>query len=114
LKDINQYPIQRDISPFEDGHELQIHVVVSRNLVCVDEFLHFQEDPEKISEFPYSEFPFEHCCNEELESVIEHRKDCFYSSEEEKEFSEFEFKRDVSYGYIHEDFQEETIFFHTY
>jgi len=24
LKDIDQYPIQRDFSPFEDDHELQI------------------------------------------------------------------------------------------
>jgi hypothetical protein len=84
LQDISQNSFQMEISSFKDGHELQIPVVVSRNLVCVDEFLHFQEDPEKISEFPYSDFPFEHCCNEELESVIEHRKDCFYSSEEEK------------------------------
>jgi hypothetical protein len=84
LQDISQNSFQMEISSFKDGHELQIPVVVSRNLVCVDEFLHFQEDPEKISKFPYSDFPFEHCCNEELESDIEHKKIAFYSSEEEK------------------------------
>jgi len=63
LKGTNQYHIQKDISPFEDGHEFQIPIVVSRNIVCVDECLHFQEDPENISKFPYYEFPFEQCCN---------------------------------------------------
>jgi hypothetical protein len=76
----------------------------------VDECLHFQEDPEKIFEFPYSNFPFEHFCNEEIQSIIEHRKDGFYISEEEEFFFEFEFKRDVIYGYIHEDFQERAMF----
>jgi hypothetical protein len=84
LQDISQNYFQMDISSFKDGHELQIPSVVSRNMVCVDEFLHFQEDPEKISKFPYSKFPFEHCCNEELESDIEHKKYFSYNSEEEK------------------------------
>jgi hypothetical protein len=75
LKYIDQYTTQREISPFEYDHELKIPDVVSRNMVCVDEFLHFQEDPKKIVEFPYSEFHFEHCCNEELESVIEYKED---------------------------------------
>jgi hypothetical protein len=51
-----------EIYSFEDGHELQIPTAISINMVCVDEFLHFQEDSEKIYDFPYCEFPFEHCC----------------------------------------------------
>ena len=33
-----------EISSFKDGHELQIPSIVSRNLVCIDECLHFHED----------------------------------------------------------------------
>jgi len=110
MQDISKNSFQVDISSFKDGHELQIYTIVSRNLVCVDECLHFQEYPKKIYEFPYFDFTFEHYCNEELELVIEHKNVGFYISEEEEEFHEFEFKRDVSYGYIREYFQERTMF----
>jgi hypothetical protein len=63
LERYKSIPYSKYISPFEDGHELQIPVVVLRNLVCVDECLHFLEDPEWISRFPYFNFPFEQCCN---------------------------------------------------
>jgi hypothetical protein len=92
LQDISQNYFQMEISSFKDGYELQIPVVVSRNLVCVDEYLYFQEDSEKIFEFPYSEFPFEHCCNEELESVIEYKKIAFTTVKKRKNFLELSLK----------------------
>ena len=51
LQDISQNSFQMEISSFKDGHELQVPSVVSKNLVCDDEFLHFQEDQGKIYEF---------------------------------------------------------------
>jgi hypothetical protein len=47
-----------EISSSKDGHELRVPSVVSRNMVCVDEFLHFQEDQENFFEFSYSQFLF--------------------------------------------------------
>jgi hypothetical protein len=81
---IQDFIWQIDTSSENNDGELQIPYVVSKNLVCVDECLYFQEDQGQIYEFPYTDLLFEHCCNEELESVIEHREDSFHSSEEEK------------------------------
>jgi len=77
-------------------------------LVCDNEyhneFYHFQEDQGEMPKFPYFKFLLENCCSEGFNSVLEHRQDCSYNSEEEEEYPILEFEKDVSCEYIHKDF----------
>jgi hypothetical protein len=76
-----------DTSSQDNNGEFQIHSEASRNLICDEYLMNFIifKDQGKMSEFPYFEILFEHCCNEGFKSILEHRQDCSYNSKEHEE-----------------------------